>query len=293
MAAPSIPFDLPASDSSTSAPGYVLGKLTNSRKGEGSDHYRIPAQHFAFIYLLSGCLRMEGTATPASFPGPALLQVPQGNLLSWDPQKKLDATVVLVRHQFLVAELDAYRPGVRETIRESVFNEEPTEAAVAPLGVGDRIWVESVQRPPVQGIASQFWFRAKVQEMLALQAFPGGKPEQEFFCSRQRRLAGERVTKVKWLLGQHLDEPLDLKALAKEVGCSTHYLCRTFSAETGITISRYLRSVRMERAAALLRSGRFNVSEAAIEVGYNSMSHFSKAFQEEKGCPPSQYVAAA
>lgn len=293
MAAPSISFDMPASGGTVPDPGFVLGKLTNSRKGEGMDHFRIPAQHFAFIYLLSGSLCTEESATPASFHGPALLQVPQGSLLSWDRQKKLDAKVVLLQHQFLVAELDAYRPGVGETIRKSVFNEEATRVTVAPLGEGDRIWVDSIQRPPVQGMASHFWFRAKVQEMLALQAFPGGKPEQEFFCSRQRRLAGERVTKVKWLLGQRLDEPLDLKALAKEVGCSTHYLCRTFSAETGITISRYLRSVRMERAAALLRSGRFNVSEAAVEVGYNSMSHFSKAFQEEKGCPPSQYVAAA
>ena len=42
----------------------------------------------------------------------------------------------------------------------------------------------------------------------------------------------------------------------------------------------------MERAAELLRSGRYNVTEAATEVGYSSLSHFSKAFCETIGCCP-------
>ena len=42
----------------------------------------------------------------------------------------------------------------------------------------------------------------------------------------------------------------------------------------------------MERAAELLRTGRYNVTEAATEVGYSSLSHFSKAFCETIGCCP-------
>jgi len=40
-----------------------------------------------------------------------------------------------------------------------------------------------------------------------------------------------------------------------------------FFAELGVTIPQYLRQLRMERAAELLRSGKFNVTEAALEVG--------------------------
>ena len=46
------------------------------------------------------------------------------------------------------------------------------------------------------------------------------------------------------------------------------------------------------RAAELLRTGRYNVTEAATEVGYSSLSHFSKAFCETIGCCPVLYPAA-
>ncbi len=56
-----------------------------------------------------------------------------------------------------------------------------------------------------------------------------------------------------------------------------------------MTIPQYVRQVRMERAAELLKSGKFNVTEAALEVGYNSLSHFSQAFCETMGCCPGLY----
>jgi AraC-like DNA-binding protein len=45
----------------------------------------------------------------------------------------------------------------------------------------------------------------------------------------------------------------------------------------------------MEKAAVLLKSGDFNVTEAAMEVGYNSLSHFSSAFHQTYGCCPGLY----
>jgi AraC-like DNA-binding protein len=45
----------------------------------------------------------------------------------------------------------------------------------------------------------------------------------------------------------------------------------------------------MERAASLLREGRLNVTQAALEVGYSSLSHFSTAFHDVIGCCPGLY----
>jgi AraC-like DNA-binding protein len=77
-----------------------------------------------------------------------------------------------------------------------------------------------------------------------------------------------------------------LEALGKQVGCSPFYLSRIFSQQMGTTISQYLRQLRMEKAAALLRAGKMNVTEVAMEVGYSSSSHFSVAFHETFGCCP-------
>ncbi len=45
----------------------------------------------------------------------------------------------------------------------------------------------------------------------------------------------------------------------------------------------------MERVAELLRSGKHDVTEAVLEVGYSSLSHFSQAFCQTMGCCPGLY----
>ena len=91
---------------------------------------------------------------------------------------------------------------------------------------------------------------------------------------------------------KNLAEPPSLEELGRKIGCSHFYLSRIFSTETGQTITQYLRRLRMEKAAELLRSGEYNVTEAALEVGYASPSHFSQAFHEAFGCCPGLYPIA-
>jgi AraC-like DNA-binding protein len=53
-----------------------------------------------------------------------------------------------------------------------------------------------------------------------------------------------------------------------------------------MTIPQYVRQLRMNHAEELLRSGKHNVTEVAMAVGYSSLSHFSKAFSQTfKSCP--------
>jgi AraC family transcriptional regulator len=114
-------------------------------------------------------------------------------------------------------------------------------------------------------------------------------PDQELFCHRQQRLSLERIEKVAALLRNRLANPPSLEEIGQNAGCSPFHLSRTFSAATGMTIPQYIRRLRMERAAELLRSGWFNVTEAALEVGYSSLSHFSQVFHETFGCCPGLY----
>jgi AraC-like DNA-binding protein len=203
------------------------------------------------------------------------------------------------RHRFLTVELSpaflrnhlARAEPVLHPMVRAVMAGQPVHQ---PLGVRSRLtaaqrhMVETLRRPPVYAAAQDVWYRCKVVE-LAVVFLLQPAPEDELFCTRQQRIAQERVERVIALLKQNLASPPTLEDLGRQVGCSPFYLSRIFSAQTGMTIPQYLRELRLERAAELLRTGRYNVTEVALEVGYNSLSHFSQAFHERFGCCPGLY----
>jgi AraC family transcriptional regulator len=146
--------------------------------------------------------------------------------------------------------------------------------------------------PPVFQGARRLWYQSKVLELMADFFFERGTGD-ELFCDRQKRMARERVDKVIAILRQDLAAPPELEEIGRRVGCSPYHLSRTFSREMQMTIPQYLRKLRMERAAELLQSGKYNVTEAAMEVGYSSLSHFSQAFCQTMGRCPGLYPLAA
>jgi AraC-like DNA-binding protein len=160
-------------------------------------------------------------------------------------------------------------------------------SSASPLTHRHRDLLNSLFRPPVLASAQRLWFEVKALEFAA--EFFFSAIEGETLCTRAQRLAGERVARAKQILLEDLAEPPSLEELGRKVGCSHFYLSRTFTRETGTTISQWLRRARLERAAELLRSGKCNVTETAMEVGYSSLSHFSEAFHEMFGCCPGLY----
>jgi AraC family transcriptional regulator len=199
------------------------------------------------------------------------------------------------RHQFITVELApeflqqhlagqeaALHPLIRSLLadKSGVTGVGP----VLPLNAAQQQIVASLRNPPVFLAAQGLWYQGKAAELMAQLFFVPN--EGEFFCTRQHRIAKERAERVIAILRRDLANPPTLEQLAKEVGCSAFYLSRTFSQETGSTIPQFLQRLRMDRAAELLRSGKYNVTEAALEVGYSSFSHFSLAFRQTHGCCP-------
>ena len=54
--------------------------------------------------------------------------------------------------------------------------------------------------------------------------------------------------------------------------------------------SLFIRNIRLQKAAALLLEGEYNISEITEKVGFSSSSYLSKCFQEVYGCRPSEYA---
>ena len=205
------------------------------------------------------------------------------------------------RHRFVTIELAPSFLGKHlagseanlHPIAQSLLRGEPTAllSDLIRLDAGHQQLIGSLRHPPVFASAQFIWYQAKTLELMAAFLFHA-PPDKEFFCQRQKRVSQDRVDRVVAILKRDLANPPPLEALGREVGCSPFYLSRIFSEHMGKTISQYIRQLRMDRAAELLRAGELNVTEVAMEVGYSSSSHFSVAFHETFGCCPGLYPLA-
>lgn len=84
-------------------------------------------------------------------------------------------------------------------------------------------------------------------------------------------------------------DPPALNELASRVGVSSAELKQIFPKVCGMPPYAYLRKLRMEKAMDLIRHGEMNITEIAYDIGYNSISHFSKVFAGYFGIKPSQF----
>jgi AraC-like DNA-binding protein len=86
-----------------------------------------------------------------------------------------------------------------------------------------------------------------------------------------------------------LDTPLAIETIARASGMSVRTLSRRFSDETGTSWRSFLRAARMMRAMELLSVPGARVTEVGLEVGFESPSAFSRAFEQFAGEPPRDF----
>jgi len=86
-----------------------------------------------------------------------------------------------------------------------------------------------------------------------------------------------------------LQQPWNLPALARLAGYSPAQFNRLCLQQLATTPVKKLRQLRMQRAKALLKSSKLNLSDIANAVGYNDVFNFSSAFKREVGIAPNLY----
>jgi len=89
----------------------------------------------------------------------------------------------------------------------------------------------------------------------------------------------------------HAEQELKLSLLAKQVGYSECYLSRKFKREMGVSISTYIKYVRVEHSKLMLVSTGLPIAQIADSLHFASSSHYSEAFREVIGKTPQQYRA--
>ena len=91
-------------------------------------------------------------------------------------------------------------------------------------------------------------------------------------------------------ISEHFKEELTLPDLSRKFGYNPSYLSRMFRSAFGISFVEYLTMLRLREAILLLRSGKKSVTECAMESGFGSMRSFYRAFSEEFGVTPKEYL---
>lgn len=114
--------------------------------------------------------------------------------------------------------------------------------------------------------------------------------------SRQRAAVPSDLVllrRAKDRIDRDFAEPLDVDAIAREVGMSSGHFSRRFRHEYGEPPYSYLMTRRVERAMTLLRSTDMTVTDVCFAVGFSSLGTFSTRFAELVGVSPSAYRANA
>jgi DNA-binding response OmpR family regulator len=87
------------------------------------------------------------------------------------------------------------------------------------------------------------------------------------------------------------DEKLDIEMLANHLNLSQSTLYRKLKALTGKSASDFVRTIRLEYAARILKEGNHNIEEVSGLAGFNSHSYFTRSFREHFGKTPSEFMA--
>ena len=99
----------------------------------------------------------------------------------------------------------------------------------------------------------------------------------------------ELAIKAKEYINKHFAEKLSAKTIGIELFIDPFHLHRVFKENFGLSIPEYQHKVRINKAKQLLEDTNLSLSFISSDIGYNSLSHFSRVFKNHTNYSPSKY----
>ena len=98
------------------------------------------------------------------------------------------------------------------------------------------------------------------------------------------------LQKVNDIISKNLsDASFGVEAFASEISLNRVTLHKKLIAMVGESPGELIKRIRLTRAAKLIENNTGNISEIALEVGFNNPGHFSESFKKQFGVTPSQF----
>ena len=110
--------------------------------------------------------------------------------------------------------------------------------------------------------------------------------EEPEISEQDREFIAKAISLVEANLGT---KGFSVEQLSRELCMERTGLYKKMTYLLEKTPSSFIRSIRLNRAAALIKEGKYSITEIAELTGFSSASHMSRHFSEEFGCTPSAY----
>lgn len=105
---------------------------------------------------------------------------------------------------------------------------------------------------------------------------------------REKKAAMKRLEQAFAYIEEHYCEKITLEEVASSVYMSSNYFSSYFRKVTNISFSDYVTRMRIKHARELLREGKGNVTEIAMECGFNNISNFYRLYKKHVGTLPKE-----
>jgi two-component system response regulator YesN len=112
-----------------------------------------------------------------------------------------------------------------------------------------------------------------------------------FEKKQQERLdrSDELILKMNRFIQEHLHEELSLNRLSEKVYMNPSYLSRLYKQITGVGLSEFIFTVRMEKAKELLKLSRHKVQDVCKMTGFETPAYFTRLFKKYTGLTPQEF----
>ena len=94
-------------------------------------------------------------------------------------------------------------------------------------------------------------------------------------------------------LQEQYTETISLSEMADHFHVSKGHLCRFFKEMTNTTPMNYLNYYRINKSARLLRDTALEISDIAVQTGFNNISYYNRTFRKYMHMTPGDYRSNA
>lgn len=274
--------------------GFYILKIQNDTQELQTVEREIDSSFIQFHFCLKGKTRFNFNE------GNYHLEVTEENsLLLYNTQKDLPLNLIVSPNSWLLS--------VVMTIRKfhSLFS---NEAEYIPFLSGEnkekKYYSQEMVSPAIAVVLSQLmnynlhpsikqlYIKGKVYELISLyfNKTEDADLEQCPFLADEDNV--RRIRMAKEIMISRMAEPPTLAELSQEIGLSLKKLKEGFKQIYGDSVYGFLFDYKMEYARKMLETGKHNVNEVGLKVGYSTASHFIASFKKKYGTTPKKYLTS-